>query len=103
MNHRHISERAWQTQVTELAHIHGWQTYHTHRSDHSAEGWPDLVLCRPPRLIVAELKTAAGKLTEPQQIWLTLLDACDIEVYVWRPDDLDEVAAVLKGQPRGLP
>lgn len=96
-----VTERAWQDQVLDLAHVLGWQSYHPHRSDHSAAGWPDLALCRPPRLILAELKTESGRLSTAQEIWLTMLSNCDgIEVYVWRPSEFDEVRDTLTGHGR---
>lgn len=76
--------------VRELARIRGWLTYHTHRSDHSESGWPDLV-CVHPRtgdLVVAELKSAKGKVTAAQQEWIDALAVAGITVHVWRPADL---------------
>jgi hypothetical protein len=94
-----ITEKQWMAQVVELAGILGWQTYHAFLSIHSPRGWPDLALCRPPRLVLAELKTdaKAAKVTAAQQMWLDLLGACDgVEAYVWRPSDLEAVTAVLR-------
>lgn len=92
----HLTERQWLAQVADLAIILGWDVYHPWLSIHSARGWPDLALCRPPRLILAELKTATGKLTAAQTRWLDLLGACPgVEVHVWRPADIEAVAGVL--------
>jgi hypothetical protein len=46
------SEAALQALVVGVAQLYGWAHYHTHDSRRSDEGWPDLVLCRPPRLVV---------------------------------------------------
>lgn len=76
-------------------------------------GFPDLVLVKPPRLIFAELKTRTGRLGPGQAEWLDDLRAVgqavglaaldrtvngrrpSVEVYLWRPADLDEVQTVL--------
>lgn len=87
-------------QLVDLARLRGWKIYHTHDSTHSAAGFPDLVLCRPPRLVFAELKTdrRASKLTADQVEWLEALTACTkqgVETFVWRPSDFDDVREVL--------
>jgi hypothetical protein len=65
-------------------------------SIHSPAGFPDLVLCRPPRLVVAELKTATGKATLAQQEWLAALGACTgVEAALWRPADWSLIDATL--------
>jgi hypothetical protein len=47
---------------------------------------------RPPRLVLAELKSEAGKVTEHQARWLALLHACPgVEVFLWRPSDLERI------------
>lgn len=85
--------------ITRLAQMLGYTIYHTHDSRRSNPGWPDLVLCRPPRLIVAELKSARGRLRRAQVAWLDLLgEVPGIETYVWRDgtDSLDEIARILR-------
>jgi hypothetical protein len=72
---------------------HGWRT----PVQGDGKGFPDLVLARPPRVIFAELKTAKGKLGPEQENWLAALTACPgVEVYVWRPDQLDDIAQILR-------
>lgn len=85
-----------------LAQQLGWLGYHTHRSDRSPAGFPDLVLVRGPRLIFAELKRQArsAKPTPAQEEWLDRLGVVEravadanatvasVEVYLWRPEDL---------------
>jgi hypothetical protein len=70
-----------------------WTVYHTHDSRHSAAGFPDLVLVRPPSLIFAELKTdsARSRLSAAQLRWIDLLEGCGAETYVWRPADRPEI------------
>lgn len=105
---RDLSERDWQRQVTDLAVILGWEWLHfrpaetqkgwrTPVSGSLAEGWVDLVLVRPPRLILAELKRQSGRTTPAQDHWLDLLQRCPgVEVHLWRPAELDQVMEVLR-------
>lgn len=84
-------------QVVDLARLRGWATYHPFLSIHSPRGWPDLVLCRPPRLVLAELKSEKGKVSPDQERWLEMLGACDgVEAFLWRPSDFDRIVEVLR-------
>jgi hypothetical protein len=69
--------------------------YHTRNSKGSDSGFPDLVLLRPPRLVVAELKTETGRVTVAQWAWLDDFAACGAESYVWRPSDRAEIERIL--------
>jgi hypothetical protein len=92
-----LTEREWQHQVTDLARTLGYTIYHTQFSKWSESGWPDLALCRPPRLLLVELKSERGKVTEAQQKWLTMLAQCPgVEVKLWRPGQLDEIVRCLR-------
>lgn len=92
-----ITEKAFMAQVVDLARTLGWATYHPFLSIHSPRGWPDLALCRPPRLILAELKSEKGKTSPAQEEWLRLLKGCPgVEVFLWRPSELDEIARILQ-------
>ena len=45
----------------------------------------------------AELKSVKGKITEDQLAWLKALESVEnVEVYVWRPADLDDALKILK-------
>lgn len=90
-----LSEKEWMGQVIDLARTFGWKHYHPWLSIYSAKGWPDLALCRE-RLILAELKTAKGKVSPSQQDWLDTLAEAGVEVYVWRPGDVDEIISILR-------
>lgn len=74
--------------VRDLARLNGFATYHTHRSDRSEPGFPDLVLVRPPLILFRELKSERGRLTDPQREWLRQLRESGQDVGVWRPSDL---------------
>jgi len=83
-----MTENALLNQVRALAHALGWLGYHTHRSDRSEPGYPDLTLVKGGRLIFAELKTEKGHLTGPQRAWWDALVHATGEVYLWRPTQL---------------
>ena len=89
------TERDFQAAIIEVAEINGWYVYHTYDSRRSAAGWPDLVLLRAPRIIIAEVKSATGKLREAQRDVLQMLDSCGIETHVWRPADWEHIVTAL--------
>ena len=81
---------------------HGWRTA---GSGTMAKGWPDLTMVRPRdrRLIFAELKGPGGKPTPEQLAVLEVLRSIavykghtSIEVYVWTPADLEEIARIMR-------
>lgn len=90
-----MTEREFQAMVTRDAKVLGWRCYHTHDSRRSEPGWPDLALVRD-RLVLAELKTDTGRVSDDQQQWLDLLAGAGVEVYLWRPRDYDDVLRVLQ-------
>ncbi len=100
-----MTEAEWMAQVVDVANIYGWswahfrpaQTRHGWRTPVSGplgEGWPDLTLVKGRRLIFAELKRRSTRVTPEQSAVLAVLGIA-AEVYVWRPDDIDDVVAVL--------
>ena len=102
------SEAEFQRWVMELADVLGWSTVHfrpamtskgyrTPVSGPLGKGWPDLVLVRE-RVIFAELKSDKGKLSLEQDYVLGELRNAGAEVYVWRPQDRDEIGEVLFGR-----
>ena len=94
-----VTEADFQAAVVQLAELLGWAAYHPRYSIASASGWPDLALCRPPRLILAEVKSDTGQLTPAQEEWGALLAACPgIEYYCWRPGDWDAIERALTGR-----
>jgi hypothetical protein len=102
-------ERDFQRAVIDLARLMGWRVHHTRPAltqrgrwltpIQGDAGFPDLVLCRPPRLILAELKRVGGKTTAEQQAWLDALASCAaLECYLWTPNDWDAVVRTLGGK-----
>jgi hypothetical protein len=84
--------------VLKLARLCHWATYHTRYSLGSDAGWPDLVLCKPPRLLIRELKREGEGATAEQTAWLTALRACGMDCGIWRPGDWDEIERILQGE-----
>lgn len=94
-----VTEAQFLRQVKDLAKLLGWDfAYHPFLSKWSERGWPDLALARrrDGRFLLAELKRDTGKLTDHQSEVIDLLRACGLAVFVWRPADLDAIAAVLR-------
>jgi hypothetical protein len=100
-------EREFQQAVIDLARLMGWRVHHTRPALTQRGRWltplqgdagfPDLVLCRPPRVIFAELKRAGGRLTHAQRGWLEALQACaGVECYLWTPADWDAIVQHLR-------
>jgi len=89
-------EAGFQAAVIEYAHLRKWLVFHSYDSRRDPAGLPDLVLCRPPRLVMAELKTAKGRLRDAQWTWLVALSACPgVETYTWRPANWPDIERIL--------
>lgn len=96
-----MTERDLTRCVVDAAKECGWLVYHTFLSKWSKPGFPDLTLCHPERhkLMFLELKSAKGKVSEPQQGWLDALAAVPgVEARVIRSDDLEDAYRRLAGQ-----
>ena len=96
-----LSEKEFQDQVLEAADKAGWWRHHDHDSrkqDWRADsGFPDLVLAKDGRIIFAELKAEKGRMSSSQLLWIDHLQPnAGVEVYIWRPDDWDEIVQVLQ-------
>lgn len=70
-----FSEADLQSAILDLAQLRGWRCLHVRPGRTTAgwrtpiqgdAGWPDLTLCRPPRLLALELKSTRGRV-EPAQ------------------------------------
>jgi hypothetical protein len=84
-------------QIRSLCSIYGWRMAFTQYSLRSPKGFPDLVLLRPPRIVIAELKSEVGQTRPDQDAWLAeLAQVPGIEVHLWRPDDLERIAEALR-------
>lgn len=91
-----VSEAAFQTLVVDLARWLGWACWHDNDSRRNDAGWPDLVLVRDERMIVAELKTERGRLRAEQAYWMRLLLRVQgVEYRLWRPRDWETIVRTL--------
>lgn len=101
-------EKDFQGAVIEMARLTGWRVAHFRpaRTKHgwktpvSADGvgFPDLILVRGDRLVIAELKSDTGKVSDEQTVWLDAFSGvANVEVFVWRPREWPEVVATLNG------
>ena len=106
-----LKEADFRRQVVDLAEATGWEhvgfrpamTQHGWRTPGTgtmAKGWVDLVLVSPRRhrLLFIELKGDGGVLDPAQRSVLDILHCLDcptVETFLWSPDDLPEVQAVL--------
>lgn len=89
-----ISEKDFEKQVIDLAHLFRWKVAHfrparvivrgheTWRTPVSADGtgFPDLVLARRGVVLFRELKTDKGKTSDDQTHWLQAVNGA-----IWRP------------------
>ena len=101
-----VTEAQFQETIIQLARTLGWLCYHTHDSRRSEPGFLDLVMVKGGRLIFAEIKDEDGALTlarldrkgrlMPGQLdWFRTLRKCNVEVYLWRPDDWESIVTIL--------
>lgn len=108
-------EEPFQKLIIDLAHTLGWLVHHarpapTRRRDARGRekwvtpiqgdpGFPDLVLARRGRVIIAELKRRGQSPTAKQRAWLEQLGLekgiPDVELYVWRPADWLNIGKIL--------
>jgi len=101
-----ITEEEFQGQILDLAKIFRWRRAHFRaaRTKHGwrtpvqadGKGFPDLVLVKPPRLIIAEVKRQDTKPDDHQLEWLNdFAGVPNVEVYTWKPADWDDIVAIL--------
>ena len=106
-----LTEAELKTKVIDLAHARGWMVHHDRAARKSDGTWstpiegdpgfPDLVLVRDQTIIIAELKTTKGVLSDPQREWMAALTGDGsgrsprrsakighfLLVVTWRPED----------------
>ena len=96
-----LNEKDFMESIVQLARNTGWMVYHTYDSRRSTAGFPDLVMTKHKRLVIAEIKTEKGKTTAAQDKWLeTLRTARGVKVKLWRPSDWPEIERTLGAIPQ---
>lgn len=108
-----MKESDFQQQVIDLAHLSRWdkvahfRTVRVQRSNGGVYyctpvaadgvGFPDLLMVRGERLVIAELKVGTNRLSEDQAEWMFALSgAKSVETYVWYPKDWDDIEEKLR-------
>lgn len=91
-----ITEAAFQAGVVKMARLLGWSVFHPRIMIGSASGWPDLVLWRPGRFLLRELKSDTGRLSPQQEHTLAELQAAGVDAGVWRPADWPTIEETLR-------
>ena len=62
-----------------------------------ASGFPDYIAVRGGRVVCAEIKNEKGRVSKDQKVWIdALTKSGKVEVYVWRPQDLDQIIETLR-------
>ena len=104
----HTTEKEFSQQVEDLLTLFGWQWCHFRpaRTEHGwrtaisgKQGFPDYIAVRGSRILIFELKSYKGKVSDKQQEWLNTLKQCpNLEVFLWRAeeDSIEEILEVLK-------
>lgn len=101
-----MTEREFQTQVIQLAHLYGWRVAHfrparvlrngkeTWETPVAADGkgFPDLVLAKNGVVLFRELKTDTGTVSDEQRVWLKATGG-----KVWRPRMWNVIEETLRG------
>jgi hypothetical protein len=101
-----ITESEFLDQVLQYAKLRGWRSAHF-RPAKTIDGWrtpvsgdgkgfPDLLLVRGDRVIVAELKVGKNKLTLEQIAWLAAFKGANIPAFVWTPGEWPEIERTLE-------
>lgn len=103
---RATSEREFQKWVTTYAKRHGWMVCHVSPTktpdgrwitNYSAKGFPDVLLLKPPRMVVLELKRQDGTVRDEQRAWIEAFAGVPGVVAAFvRPSDMNALAELLR-------
>jgi uncharacterized membrane protein (DUF2068 family) len=102
-----MTEQQFTNELLKWAKAYRWRAFHVRNSGFGGntqvqgdKGFPDLVLIRGARLLVAELKVAkagtkAGDAKPEQLVWLEMFKQVGAETYTWHPQQWSEILAIL--------
>lgn len=93
-----LSEKQFQLQVLQLAKLYGWRCAHFRPAQTRSgkwitpvqaqgKGFPDLLMLRGGRQVVAELKVGKNKPSAEQTAWLDAFTLAHVQAFVWFPTD----------------
>ena len=96
---RAVTEKVFQDQLIQLAHLYKWRVAHFRASMDSHGRWktavaadgvgfPDLLCVRGAAVVAIEVKGELGKTTPEQEQWLDALRLAGVMALVMRPSDL---------------
>jgi hypothetical protein len=107
-----ISETAFERKIMKAAKLRGWLVTHFRPAQSQSGNWltplsgdpgfVDLVMCKPPWLIMAELKSERGTVSPEQRTWGLALSKCPGVFYaVWKPRHWALIDSILEHGPPG--
>ena len=109
----HTAEDDLLDKTIRYARLRHWRVHHD-RPARTRDGWrtaiqgdkgfPDLLMVRGRRIVVAELKDEDGEPTPEQEVWLAALGEVAwpsthvsvLRTYVWRPSSWPEIEEILR-------
>lgn len=105
-----VSERQFQDTLIPYAQGLGWKVIHlrparirvggkeTYRTavQGDGKGFPDNLMLRGMRCVVAELKRVGEKADADQMAWLGAFGAAGCESYIWTPADWPTIERILR-------
>lgn len=97
---RGLSEDEFQQQIIDYAHLRGWRVAHFRPAQLAdgrwvtpvqadGKGFPDLLMIRGTRLLVAELKVGKNTVADDQWEWINAFRGVygNVECHIWHPSD----------------
>ena len=100
---------SWESTVEDLLELGGWIWDHARPMEDKNGNWRtplsghkggcDYKAVHPTRhlFIMFETKSGSAVVSPDQKKWIDALRAAQVPTYVWRPEDIDEVKALLLG------
>lgn len=91
------SEAQFQAKIKYEAHLAGWYVFEIYDMTMNEPGWPDLYMMHMDgRKFIAELKLAGKYPTQAQKKVHEYFRACGDRVYIWRPEDWEDIMKTMK-------